>query len=558
MNAIRRYLKKATIPIIFVALLSILVVNTGFVRQNFVITKNLDIFIDLFGKLFYNYVDEFDPNELMRTGINAMLHSLDPYSEFIPDTNTDDIRFMTTGRFDGFGISVRQKDGYIIIYDVFEGFPADKAGLQHGDRILEIDGKGAKNLTPDNAQLMLKGEAGTDITLVVAREGVENNLIVKMEREVVKISNISYYGVIKDSKTGYLALEGFTEDAGMEVRNAVRYLKREHDIENLIIDLRDNAGGLISEAVNVINLFVERNREVLNTRGRIAERNMTYKTLNQPLDLDIPLAILVNGNSASASEVVAGVIQDFDRGVIIGQRTFGKGSVQRIIPLTYGSAVKVTVSRYYIPSGRGVQNADHSPEEAKSGTEATPDSLLATFTTINGRTVLGGGGIRPDITTQPKTQSNIAFALSNGFHIFEFANHFFRNNPSILPPHQFTITDQLYSDFVKFLDGRNYSFDSDTELLVDYLRSIADKENYLDEISDQIDTIEQRVAKSKKNDLFVHRDEISALLRQEIVNRYYKQRGRKISSLMDDPEIAKALEILRDRDMYNQLLMPKK
>lgn len=283
---------------------------------------------------------------------------------------------------------------------------------------------------------------------------------------------------------------------------------------------------------------------------------MSYKTLNRPLDLEIPLAIIVNENSASASEVVAGVIQDLDRGIIIGQRTFGKGSVQRILPLSYNSALKVTVARYYIPSGRSVQKDNLSQEEGDQ--VSTPDSLETTYTTANGRIVLGGGGIRPDIATEPIEYSNITLALYNGAHIFDFADYFFRNNRSIPQPRQFAITDRIYNDFVKFLEGRDYSYSSESELVINYLRSIAERDNHLDAIGGLIDDMEKRIAESKQDDLIAHRDEISALLRPEIVHRFYRREGRKISGLKDDKDVLKAVQILQNREKYNQILSPNK
>lgn len=556
MNTFRKYLKKATIPLVLVAMLSVLVVNTGFVRKNFYLTMSMDIFLDMFGELVFNYVDEFDPSQLMHVGIDAMLNSLDPHTEFIPNTRMDEIMLMTTGQFGGIGIVVHQKNGHVFINDIYEDSPAERAGLQLGDRIIEINGEPTMDRPFAEVREMMRGEAGSLITLSVGRYGAEEARTIEMRREVMQIDNISYYGVIQGSKTGYIALEGFTGSADREVIYAFNYLKREHDIENLIIDLRNNSGGLVEEAINIINLFVERNKEVVKIRSRIEERNMSYKTLNRPLDLEIPLAIIVNENSASASEVVAGVIQDLDRGIIIGQRTFGKGSVQRILPLSYNSALKVTVARYYIPSGRSVQKDNLSQEEGDQ--VSTPDSLETTYTTANGRIVLGGGGIRPDIATEPIEYSNITLALYNGAHIFDFADYFFRNNRSIPQPRQFAITDRIYNDFVKFLEGRDYSYSSESELVINYLRSIAERDNHLDAIGGLIDDMEKRIAESKQDDLIAHRDEISALLRPEIVHRFYRREGRKISGLKDDKDVLKAVQILQNREKYNQILSPNK
>lgn len=555
MKTIRKYYRKPLTIAAFVAIVLTSVISTAYVSKNFEIVKNLDIFNTLFRELVVNYVDEINTAELIKTGIDEMLYSLDPYTNFIPESEIEDFRFMTTGQYGGIGALIMRRGDYIFISETYEGFPADKAGLLPGDKIIKINDQSARNRTQEEVSSLLKGQPGTEVVIEIQRGGYEENLVISMEREVVRIDNIPYYGLVGD-KTGYIKLTSFTQNAGREVRDALNNLRNEHNIENIILDLRGNGGGLLNEAVNITNLFVDRNKVVVQTKGKIAERNTTHRTLNNPVDKEIPLVVLVDRASASASEIVAGAIQDFDRGVIIGQRTFGKGLVQNVVPLSYNTQLKVTVAKYYIPSGRSIQAIDYALRDEDGSVSHIPDSLKVPFETANGRVVFDGGGIEPDIENDPMKLSNISLALLTQFHIFEFANEFYRRNDSIPPADQFEITEEIFNEFLKFLEGRDYSYTTESELYVKRLKSIAQKEKYFSSIEQQIKDIEQRIAQSKEKDLITFSNEIKFILKNEIAGRYYKQRGRIISTLSDDPDILEALNLFNNPKKYQALLIP--
>lgn len=547
--------KKKNIRLVWLAIVfgGVLLITAAAGSRNFEIARNLDIFNTLFRELVVNYVDEVNPSEVMQKGIDEMLKSLDPYTTFIPESDIEDVRFMTTGQYGGIGALLHQRDGYSYISEPHKGFPAQKAGLLAGDRILEINGQPAGSLREDEVRLLLQGQPGTSVNLLIEREGVEEPLLKSMEREVVTIDNVPYYGML-DEQTAYINLSQFTRHAGREVRNAFLALREEHDVQHLVLDLRGNGGGLLHEAVNVANLFIEKNEVIVRTKGRLSDRNTTHRTLNDPLDLDIPLVVLVDRASASASEIVAGAIQDLDRGVVLGRRTFGKGLVQNVLPLSYNAQLKVTVAKYYIPSGRCIQAIDYAQRHEDGSVKAIPDAHKTAFRTRNGRVVYDGGGVEPDLPVELPLAGHITQALYRQFMIFDYATYFFRKHEQIPPAGQFQITDEIYADFEAFLQQREFAYTTESERLLERVRQVTKDELYFESIADEYLALKSGLLSHKDQDLQVFRQEIEPLLRAEIASRYHYQRGRVEASLAGDPEILAALSLFAQPERYRALL----
>ncbi len=521
--------------------------------NNFEIGKNLDIFSTTYKELNINYVDEIQPGELMETAIDAMLKSLDPYTVYIPESEIEDVKFITTGQYGGIGALIQKQDDYVVISEPYEGKPAQKAGLKAGDILLEIDGKSAKGKSTSDVSSVLKGQAGTSVDLKFERPGTEEPFDITLVRENVKIDNIPYYGMLADN-VGYIKLTGFTRDAGKEVKDAFVKLKSENELKGIVLDLRGNGGGLLQEAVNITNIFVDKDQVVVSTKGKLATKNHTYKTSRMAVDNNIPLIVMVDGNSASASEIVAGAIQDLDRGVIIGERTFGKGLVQNVIPLTYNSQMKITVAKYYIPSGRCIQEIDYSHKDNSGHSEKVPDSLITAFKTKNGRTVYDGGGIEPDVLSERDEMSKLSMSLFVNYLFFDFATTFARENSEIPSPDEFVITDEIYEDFIDYISDKDYDYTTQCEETLQELKEHAEEEGYFENISGEYETLFQKFEENKKEDLANNEDEIKKILRFEIVSRYYYQRGKIISSLSDDKRILKAVEIINSNDNYLTIL----
>lgn len=528
-------------------------VTVGQSENNFEISKNLDIYATLLRELDKNYADQINPGELTEIAIEAMLETLDPFTVYIPEANAEDYKLMTTGQYGGIGALIHKSGSYVVISEPYEGFPAQKAGLRAGDRILEINGKSMEDKDSDEVSEILKGQPGVELDLFVERIGISEPFLVKVIREEIKIPNIPYYGMLHGG-IGYIKLTNFTQNAGNEVKKAFTELKANNELKGIIIDLRGNGGGLLNEAVNISNIFVDKDQLIVSTKGKIATKNQDHMTRAVPLDKDIPLAVLVDKGSASASEIVAGAIQDLDRGVIIGQRTYGKGLVQNVIPLTYNSQVKITVAKYYIPSGRCIQAIDYFHKDGNGQSEKVPDSLIAEFKTKNGRSVYDGGGIAPDISLDPMKLSKIAQTLITKYLLFDYANLFASQHTSIAPAEEFTITDEIYDDLVLFLKDKNYDYQTASEEALEKLKSNAKKENYFDAIEGEYNTLKTKILHDKSEDLINNKDEIKLILKDEIIARYYFQKGRIVASLNDDPEIAKAIEVLQGTDMYLAIL----
>jgi carboxyl-terminal processing protease len=521
--------------------------------NSFEIMKNLDIYANLVKELNTEYVDEINPGELTQTGIEAMLESLDPYTNFIPESQVEDFRFMTTGQYGGIGALIHQQGNFVIISEPYEGSPAQKSGLKAGDKILEINGQKAEGKSYDEVSTILKGQAGTTVILLLQRDGVDQPIEKSIVRENIRIDNIPYSGIV-GGDIGYMRLSGFTQNAAKEVRQAFLKLKEEHSLTGLVIDLRGNGGGLLNEAVDIANLFVERGQDIVSTRGKQPDKNRTHQTLNPSVDLNIPLVILVDRQSASASEILAGSMQDLDRGVIIGQKTFGKGLVQNVVPLSYNAQAKITVAKYYIPSGRCIQAIDYSKKNGKGEFTRIPDSLIRSFTTKNGRVVYDAGGISPDLMTPPRKLSKIALTLYSKYLIFDFVTLFERNHPSISTADQFEIDDSLFNDFLSFISNKDYSYSTLSEQALEQLKKNALKENYFDAIKVEYDHLKAQMEKDKKEDLNRYKDQINDLLRMEIVTRYYYQKGKIETSLKKDTTLAEAISVLHNTDKYKSIL----
>lgn len=533
--------------------LSVVMLTAGFVNNQFEISKNLDIFATLFKQLHLNYVDDINSSSLIKTAIDEMLVSLDPYTNYIPEDEVEDLRFMTTGQYGGIGALIQKRDEYIMITDPYFGFPAQKAGLNAGDIITEVNDKDIRKLTSSEVSDLLRGQPGTPVKLKYRRLNVKEEMVKEIMREEVKIDNIPYSGLISNN-IGYIKLTSFTQNAGKEVKDAFVDLKTKTNLEGVVLDLRGNGGGLLNEAVNIANIFVDKGHLVVSTKGKMADKNSRHQTLNPAVDNEIPLVVLVDRGSASASEIVAGAFQDLDRGLIIGQRTFGKGLVQNVFPLSYNAKLKITVAKYYIPSGRCIQAINYAERNEDGSINRIPDSLKVAFKTKNGRTVYDGGGIEPDVKVEPFEYSNISISLVTKNLIFDYATKFFYENEKIPPVAEFKITDKIYKDFLAFIADKDYDYTTQSEKKLKELKDIAEKEKYFESLKNEYENLNKKLIHNKDEDLVNFRQEIEFLLKNEIVSRYYYQKGRIENNLDFDAEVDSAVAVIKDKSRYNQLL----
>ena len=524
-------------------------------NNNFEISKSLDIYNNVLRQLNMFYVDEINPAELNESAINAMLDGLDPYTVFIPESQIEDVKLMTTGEYGGIGALIQYSDGKSMISEPYEGFPAAKAGLIPGDVFLEINGVNVEGKMTNEVSELLKGTPGTIVKLKMQRPGEKEPFVKELKREKIKIDNIPYSTVF-DNGVGYAILTQFTKDCAKELKDVIVEMKKNHELKGFILDLRGNGGGLLNEAVDIVNMFVPKNKLVVYQKGKVAEHNYNHYTQHEPLDLDIPLVILVNEGSASASEIVSGSIQDLDRGVIVGQRTFGKGLVQNILPMSYNTQIKVTVAHYYLPSNRCIQEIDYSKKNKRNvaDTLAKADTLGKAFHTANGRVVYEGHGIQPDVKIEPTVASTIATYLYAKNLFFRYANKFYREHKSIKPANEFKITDAIYNDFMQFVKDEGFTFTSESEKEIKELEKIAKIEGYLDDIQPILNQAVAKIEEEKANDLVNNRKEIEELLKIEIASRYYYQKGKIIATLSDDPELAKAFEVILNQEEYKNIL----
>lgn len=517
------------------------------------IEKNLSIYNDILRLLDIMYVDTLNYDKLMTTSINSCLKSLDPYTIYIPEEDTEDLTFMTTGTYGGIGALIVQRDEDVMISEPYEGMPAQKAGLKAGDLLLKIDGESARGKSTSEVSAMLRGVPHDKISIVVKRPGEKKNLTFEFEREKIQINPVSYAACVAPG-IGYIKLTEFTENAASEFKNGVKDMVNQDQINSLIIDLRDNGGGIIEEAVKILSMFVPKGTEVVSTKGKIPQVETSYKTLTDPLFPDMKVAVLVNRFSASAAEIVAGVFQDLDRGVLIGERTFGKGLVQNIRPLSYGGNLKLTTAKYYIPSGRCIQAIDYSNRNEDGSVGRVPDSLTTVFLTKRGREVRDGGGVSPDIEVKQPEGINICYYLFVENMFFDYATEYCQRHPSIAPAQEFTLTDEDFADFEAFLTKKEFTYQTQT---ASYLESLKDliKFEQLDSIAvNELKALEEKIKPNISEELKRNRKEIEEMLGSEIIKRYYYQKGDIIYTLRTNKDFSEAKELLNDEKRYKKIL----
>lgn len=552
-------MKKRTVVIVLVFLVAgfaFMSLNTSD-DKNFAIAKNLDIYYSLFRELNTFYVDDIDPNKLVKESIDEMLTSLDPYTTYIPESDIEDYRFMTTGEYGGIGALISKHGDQIVVSEPYDGFPAHKAGLKAGDVFIEVSGKLVESLNTEDVSNLLKGSAGQIVKVKVKRHGVKKALDFDILREKISIDPVSYYGMV-DDKTAYIRLSNFTKDCSEKVKKAFLELKDEHGAEMLILDLRSNPGGLLVESVNLCNLFLPIDKEIVSTKGKVSQWDKVYKTTGMPVDTLMPVAVLVNRGSASASEIVSGAIQDLDRGVVIGARTFGKGLVQTTRDLSYNAKLKVTTAKYYIPSGRCIQALDYSNRNDDGSVGHIPDSLITEFATKAGRKVFDGGGVKPDIDVESEKLSNLTISLLQQFKIFDFATIYNAENAKVAPIESFKITDEIYDAFIEYVESTPFDYKSQTQEKLKELIKVAEDEKYLELANEQLNALKKSFELDLDRDLRKFKTEISMLLKSELASRYYFQRGSARASLNDDKTVEKAIEVLNDLTNYNNILTVSK
>ncbi|MFT4524248.1 MAG: carboxyl-terminal processing protease [Granulosicoccus sp.] len=538
--------------IIMVAVLAVVgLTSSAYVDSYFEITKNLDIFYSLFKELNLYYVDETEPGDLMKKGIEGMLTSLDPYTNYIPESAIEDYRFMTTGQYGGVGALIRKKGDRIVIAEPYKGSPTLKAGLLAGDVILEIDGKSTEGKSTSDVSKVLKGQPGTPVKLLVKRHGQEKTIEKEVEREEIQIESVPFKGML-DEQIGYINLSSFTRNCSGDVKEAFTGLKKE-GMTKLIFDLRGNPGGLLNEAVKICNLFVDKGELIVSTKGKVSEWSKNYIAQVDPIDGEIPIVVLVNRGSASASEIVSGTLQDLDRGVVLGEKTFGKGLVQTTRPLSYNSQLKVTTAKYYIPSGRCIQALDYSNRNEDGSVGHIADSLKSEFKTKAGRIVFDGGGVDPDVESETQILGDVSIALMQKMLVFDFATEYFFSKDSVKDPSTFQVTDELYTEFKTFLADKELDYTTNSEILMEELKRTAEEEKAYEAIEAEYTALETKVLHNKTEDLETYKPEIKEMLRSEIVSRYHFQEGRIAAMLQDDPAVIQAKGLLNDLPTYEAI-----
>ena len=520
--------------------------------RNFQIAKNLDIFNSIVKELDMFYVDTIDPNKTIREGIDNMLYSLDPYTVYYPENDQDELEMMVKGSYGGIGSLIRYnpKSKYTVIAEPYEGMPAAESGLKAGDLLLEIDGKDLKGNS--DVSTLLRGQVGTSFKLKVQRPGVKEPLEFNIVRRSIQMPTIPYYGVM-DGQVGYINLSSFSGNPSKDFKKAFLDLKKQ-GITSLVIDLRNNGGGLLDQAVEIVNMFVPRGKTIVTTKGKIKQASNTYKTLREPLDTDIPIAVLVNSGTASSSEILSGSLQDLDRAVIVGNRTYGKGLVQVPRSLPFGCNLKITTSKYYIPSGRCVQAIDYAHRNEDGSVARIPDSLTTVFHTAAGREVRDGGGVSPDIEVKQERLPNILFYLVRDNLIFDYATDYCLKHPAIASAKEFELTDADYEEFKNKVKGADFKYDQQSEKILNTLKEAAEFEGYMKDASDEFKALENKLKHNLDRDLDYFSKDIKKMIAEEIIKRYYYQEGAIIQQLKDDKDLDEAVKVLTNPERYQQIL----
>ncbi len=545
-------LSKYRKPALYIGGLAVAVGLWSFQDDLFQISKNLDVFASVYKEVNINYVDDINSAKLVKTGVDAMLEGLDPYTEFVPESEIEDykLHYVST-QYGGIGASIFLRDSKIYVSDVFAGFPAQKADIRQGDQMLKINDVELAGKTNDQVSQLLKGSKGAVIKLLMKRDA-DAPVVKTLTRDEIKQPNVVYTGMVANNM-GYIKLNKFLENSAQEVTDALITLKKNNP-NGIILDLRSNGGGILQEAVKIVNLFVQKDVQVVSQRGKVKEKNFTYNTVSTPLEPNLPLVVLVNSRSASASEIVAGALQDLDRAIIIGQRSYGKGLVQQTFNLPYNSLVKVTVAKYYVPSGRCVQELDYTHRKNDGSVIKVADSSIHEFKTRNGRSVYDGSGIYPDVFIKQDRFANITQTLVSKLFVFDYATKYRNTHPQPIDPRSFTLTDEGYADFTKYLEGKNYTYSTISEKMLSSLKTEATKEKQFTEIQAEYDALKAKMAASKKNDLQLHKAEIKQVLENEIASRYAYEKGRYEANFKYDKELAEAVKVMQDKTQLASIL----
>ncbi|PAW92648.1 peptidase S41 [Mucilaginibacter sp. MD40] len=539
-------------PAIIVGGLALSIGLWSFQDDLFQISKNLDVFASVYKEVNINYVDDINSAKLIKTGVDAMLDGLDPYTEFVPESEVENykLHYIST-QYGGIGAGIFLRNGKVYISDVFDGFPAQKADIRQGDQLLKINDISLDGKSNDQVSNLLKGSKGAAIKLLLKRDDAEP-VVKNLVRDEIKQPNVAYYGMV-DGNMGYIKLNKFLENSAAEVTEAVTALKKNNP-NGIILDLRSNGGGILQEAVKIVNLFVQKDVMVVSQKGKIKEKNFSYSTVSTPVEPNLPLVVLVNSRSASASEITAGALQDLDRAIVIGQRSYGKGLVQQTFNLPYNSLVKITVAKYFIPSGRCVQALDYTHRKDDGSVIKVADSSIHEFKTRNGRSVYDGSGIYPDIAVKQERFANVTATLISKLYIFDYATKYRNTHPEPVNPKTFKLSEADYTDFTKYLAGKNYTYTTVSEKMLSSLKTEATKEKQFGQIEVEYNALKAKLDNSKQNDLQIHRDEIKQVLENEIVARYTYEKGRYEANFKYDKELAQAIKTMQDKNQLAAIL----